>query len=354
VLYVGRDIQAVTGANFLFTSLFKLQPGSAFEQQYEFILVLVIPGRGMAFGHDALDVDALTLSQSFEQLFGEFARYIVEEIFHERIIVGPLYSHNESFINYYSNHDWLIYRFPMTEFFTQHQDLLWILTLFTDLGFAVLCYRLFGRIGLYGVVIFSLLLANIMGPKLTVVFGLQTSMGVILYSSIFFATDLLSEKYGRKEAQRAVMLGFFVSVALVVMTQISILFLPSVMPKTAEFAQSVHAATVTLFNYTPRFVFGSLLAYLISQSFDVWVFHRIRNATGGRHLWLRNTGSTLLSQAIDTLIYGLVVWWGLVDLVTALQLAGAKYVFKFVIAVVDTPFIYLACRWKVYTDKSNV
>jgi uncharacterized integral membrane protein (TIGR00697 family) len=97
-----------------------------------------------------------------------------------------------------------------------------------------------------------------------------------------------------------------------------------------------------------------LLAYLISQSFDVWVFHRIRNATGGRHLWLRNTGSTLLSQAIDTLIYGLVVWWGLVDLVTALQLAGAKYVFKFVIAVVDTPFIYLACRWKVYTDKSNV
>ena len=73
----------------------------------------------------------------------------------------------------------------------------------------MLCYRLFGRTGLYGVVIFSLLLANIMGPKLTVVFGLQTSMGVILYSSIFFATDLLSEKYGQNEAQKAVLLGFF-------------------------------------------------------------------------------------------------------------------------------------------------
>jgi uncharacterized PurR-regulated membrane protein YhhQ (DUF165 family) len=212
----------------------------------------------------------------------------------------------------------------MTELLSQHQLLLWILTVITDLGFAVLCYRLFGRTGLYGVIIFSLLLANIMGPKLTVIAGLQTSMGVILYSSIFFATDLLSEKYGRKEAQRAVLLGFFVS----------------------AFALSVHEATVTLFDYTPRFVFGSLLAYLISQSFDVWVFHRIRDATNGRHLWLRNTGSTLLSQAIDTLIYGLVVWWGLVDLVTALQLAGAKYVFKFTIAVIDTPFIYLACRWK--------
>jgi len=234
----------------------------------------------------------------------------------------------------------------MADLLSQHQVLLWIITVFTDLGFAVLCYRLFGRTGLYGVVIFSLLLANIMGPKLTVIAGMQTSMGVILYSSIFFATDLLSEKYGKTEAHRAVMLGFFISVALVVMTQISMQFLPSTVPSTAAFAQSVHAATVTLFDYTPRFVFGSLLAYLISQTFDVWVFHRIREATNGRHLWLRNTGSTLLSQAIDTLIYGLVVWWGLVDLVTALQLAGAKYVFKFAIAVIDTPFIYLACRWK--------
>ena len=234
----------------------------------------------------------------------------------------------------------------MAEFFSQHQLLLWIITLFTDLGFAVLCYRLFGRTGLYGVIIFSLILANIMGPKLTVIGGLQTSMGVILYSSIFFATDLLSEKYGQSEAQRAVFLGFFVSVVLVVMTQISMLFLPSTLPQTSAFALSVHEATITLFDYTPRFVFGSLLAYLVSQSFDVWVFHRIRNATNGRHLWLRNTGSTLLSQAVDTLIYGLVVWWGLVDLVTALQLAGAKYVFKFVIAVVDTPFIYWACQWK--------
>ena len=142
------------------------------------------------------------------------------------------------------------------------------------------------------------------------------------------------------------MLGFFVSVTLVVMTQISMLFMPSTMPQTSAFALSVHEATITLFDYTPRFVFGSMLAYLLSQSFDVWVFHRIRNATGGRHLWLRNTGSTLLSQIVDTLIYGLVVWWGMVDLVTALQLAAAKYVFKFAIAVIDTPFIYLACKWQ--------
>jgi len=223
-----------------------------------------------------------------------------------------------------------------------------------DLSAAILLYRLFGRTGLYAVVIFGLLLANVLGPKLTIIFGLQTSMGVILYSSIFFATDLLSEKYGRAEAQKAVMLGFAISVLLVVMTQIGLQFAPSDNPKTAEFANSVHTAMLALFDYTPRFVAGSLLAYLISQSLDVWVFHRIREATNGKHLWLRNTGSTLISQAVDTLIYGLVVWWGIVDFVTAMQLAAAKYVFKFAIAVIDTPFIYLARNWQIKSNQAEL
>ena len=129
------------------------------------------------------------------------------------------------------------------------------------------------------------------------------------------------------------------------MTQLSLQYVPSNAPETAEFARSVHEATLTLFDFTPRFVFGSLLAYLISQSFDVWVFHKLREATKGRHLWLRNTASTLASQLVDTAIYGLVVWWGLVSLSTAIQLAAAKYVFKFAIAIIDTPFIYWARRW---------
>jgi uncharacterized integral membrane protein (TIGR00697 family) len=234
----------------------------------------------------------------------------------------------------------------MTTYLIQNQGMLWLLTVIIDLGFAIGLYRLFGRYGLYGSIIFSLILANIQGPKLTIIFGLQTSMGVILYSSIYFATDVLSEKYGRAEAQRAVLLGFAVSVMLVVLSQVSLLFQPSTHTNTAAFAMQMHTAMGSLFNYTPRFVLGSLLAYLISQSLDVWLFERIRKATHGRHLWMRNNGSTMMSQAVDTVIYGLVVWWGIVDLVTAMQLAAAKYLFKLVIAAIDTPFIYLARSWK--------
>ena len=235
----------------------------------------------------------------------------------------------------------------ITEWFQFHQEFLWFFTIGADLGFAIILFRLFGRQGLYASIVISLLLANLQGPKLTEIFGLQTSMGVILYSSIYFATDLLSERYGKREATRAVMIGFVVSVIIIVMISISLMYLPATNPETAGLAQSIHQATATLFTFTPRFVLGSLLAYLISQRFDVWIFHKIKTKTQGRHLWLRNNASTMVSQAIDTLIYGIVVWWGVVDFATAMQLALAKYLFKIIIALVDTPFIYLARDWNV-------
>ena len=240
-----------------------------------------------------------------------------------------------------------MFSLAVQNFFAGQQELLWLMTVVVDLGFALLLFKLYGRQGLYAVVIVSLLLANLFGPKLTMVFGMQTSMGVILYSSIYFATDLLSERYGKREANRAVMIGFFVSIIIIVMISIGLLYLPSTNPKTAEFSQSVHDATEVLFNFTPRFVLGSLLAYLISQSFDVWIFHYIKQRTQGRHLWLRNNLSTMLSQAIDTVIYGVVVWWGIVEFEVAMALALVKYAFKVAIALIDTPFIYWARNWQV-------
>jgi uncharacterized integral membrane protein (TIGR00697 family) len=233
------------------------------------------------------------------------------------------------------------------QFFAEHQSLLWAATLCIDLSITLCLYRLFGTRGLYGAVVLGIVMANIQGPKLTMVLGMQTSLGVILYSGIYFATDLLSEKYGKEEANRAVRLGFAVSIAVVVMMSIGLMFKPSTDPKTAAFALEVHTAFETILNFTPRFVFGSLLAYIISQSCDVWVFHYLKKRTNGRHLWLRNNVSTMVAQAIDTTIYSLVVWWGLVDLVTAIKLGLAKYFFKLVIAAFDTPFIYWARNWRV-------
>jgi len=232
----------------------------------------------------------------------------------------------------------------LQQFFLANQEALWLTTVFVDLGFTVLLYRLFGKTGLQVAIAMSILLANLQGPKLTVIFGFQTSMGVIFYSSIFFATDVLSENFGRREASKAVWMGFVASIIVLVMMSLSLLYQPTDRAATAGFANDIHAAFATIVDYTPRFVIGSLLAYLISQSFDVWAFHRIKQMTGERWLWLRNNGSTMMSQLLDTVIYSLVAWWGIVDLKTALALGAAKYVFKIAIAMIDTIFIYWA-RW---------
>lgn len=230
----------------------------------------------------------------------------------------------------------------VVQFFAANQELLWLTTLLLDLAATVTLYRLFGKTGLQVAIATAIILANLQGPKLTVIFGYETTLGVIFYSSIFFATDVLSENYGRAEANKAVRMGFAVSVIVLVMMSLALMYAPSDRPETAQFSRDIHDAFSTILNFTPRFIAGSLLAYIVSQSFDVWAFHQIRKMTGERWLWLRNNLSTMASQVIDTAIFSLVAWWGTVDLVTALKLGATKYMFKLVIAAIDTSFIYWA------------
>ena len=228
-----------------------------------------------------------------------------------------------------------------------NQELLWLLTVVYDLGLAILLYRFFGKYGLYTAVVLGIVLGNLQGGKVSelTLFGYSftASMGAILYSGIYFATDVLNEKFGREEANRAVMLGFVANVAVMITLLISIQFRPSDITGSAL---EVHNAISTLAYYSPAFVIGSLIAYLVSQTFDVWFFHKIKSYTGESKLWLRNNLSTITSQLIDTMIYQFTwVFATGMDWTTALMLAATKYIFKVLIAAVDTIFIYWVRKW---------
>ena len=233
------------------------------------------------------------------------------------------------------------------EIFSLSQESLWLITVVYDLGLALLLYRFFGKYGLYVAVVLGIVLGNLQGGKVSelVIFGstYKVSMGAILYSCIYFATDVLNEKYGRAEANRAVMLGFFANIAVMITLVISVQFKPS---NITGSALEVHNAISTLAFYSPAFVIGSLTAYLISQTFDVWFFNWLKEKTNGSKLWLRNNLSTIASQLLDTMIYQItwVVATGM-DWSTALALALTKYAFKVIIAIVDTIFIYWVRKW---------
>ena len=231
----------------------------------------------------------------------------------------------------------------------QNQELLWVLTVVYDLGLAIILYRFFGKYGLYAAVILGIVLGNLQGGKVSQLeffgYSFTASMGAILYSGIYFATDVLNEKFGREEANRAVMLGFVANIAVMITLLISVQFKPS---QITGSALEVHNAISTLASYSPVFVTGSLIAYLVSQTFDVWIFHRIKVLTDGKYLWLRNNVSTITSQALDTFLYTFVWVIGTeLSFLAAFGIALTKYVFKVIIALIDTIFIYWVRKWEV-------
>jgi len=216
-------------------------------------------------------------------------------------------------------------------------SLLWIGFILLDLGLVTLVYRFFGKNGLYAIIVASIIAANIMVVKTVQIFGLVATLGNVVYGSIFFATDILSEVYGKKTARRGVWLGFIAMALMTLWMQIGLKFIPHA----SDFSQD---SLSTIFGLMPRIAAGSMIAYLVSQHHDIWAFHFWRNKTRGRFLWLRNNASTMVSQAIDSAIFCAIALWGVFDTNTWGQILLSTYLLKLLVAAIDTPFIYLAKR----------
>jgi len=216
-------------------------------------------------------------------------------------------------------------------------NLLWIAFIVIDLSLALIAYRFFGKFGLYTIIVASVITANIQVLKTVQLFGSVATMGNVLYGSIFFATDILSEVYGKKAARRAVWLGFIGMILMTFWMQIGLKFIPDI----SDFSQS---SLSTIFELMPRVAAGSMIAYVVSQHHDIFAFHFWKNKTKGRFLWLRNCASTMVSQAIDSLIFCTIALWGLFDINVWLQILATTYLLKWFVAVMDTPFLYLATR----------
>lgn len=223
---------------------------------------------------------------------------------------------------------------------------LWVGFLLLDLMVVLVMFRLFGKVGLIAFIVISIITCNLQVVKLIEIFGIETTLGNIAYGGIFLSTDLINELYGKQESRRAVWIGFTAILVVTVYMQIAIWFKPS--PHDA-----LHSTIESLFSVIPRVVIASLLAYLMSQMHDVWAFQWWRERFQGRYLWLRNNVSTATSQLIDSVVFTMLAFAPLPILgvvpgfekwTTILSVMVTTYVIKLLIALVDTPFIYLGVR----------
>jgi len=198
-------------------------------------------------------------------------------------------------------------------------------------------FRLFGRVGLVGFICAAVVLMNIFVTKSMRVFGVGATGGNVLYACVFLATDLLSEYYGGREARRAVLIGFAASILALASSQAILLFEPAPW-------DWAHDPLALLFTPLLRIVSGSMLAYLASQILDTYLYDLIRRRW--KPLWLRNNGSTWVSQLVDTLVFCTVALLGTMPPYAWAQVVASTYFLKVVIAALDTPFIYLSRRLK--------
>ena len=223
-------------------------------------------------------------------------------------------------------------------------ELLFIIQTIIGLAFTLVAFSM-GRNWLYGYIAVCIVLANIFVTKQITLFGIPATGGNVLYGSIFLATDLLAEHFGKREARQAILLGFGAALFYLIMSQFILKFSPS--PDDWGAAEGM----ATIFDFAPAIVLASLMAYLISQFHDIWAFHWIREKTGGRYLWLRNNGSTWISQLIDSVVFSILAFLVLpilfpsaealpFDIVVGIIIS--TYFLKILVAAIDTPFIYLS------------
>lgn len=229
--------------------------------------------------------------------------------------------------------------------------LLWLAFALVNFILIVLAYKLFGKTGLYSWIALGTVLANIQVVK-SIEFDLGfivmgATLGNIMYGTLFLVTDALGEKYGIKSAKRAVYIGFFSLLSTVVIMQLALLFNPAPW----DFAQD---SLQTIFGFLPRLALGSLLAYGISQMFDVYFFSYIKKRKPGtKYLWLRNNGSTVVSQLIDTIIFVPIAFAPIsifgemgFDWAIVWDIFWTTYIIKVIVAALDTPFVYLITKIK--------
>lgn len=220
--------------------------------------------------------------------------------------------------------------------FNMHNELIFIIEFLLIFSLLLLCYKLFGKIGIYVWIVLSTVLANIQVTVTIGVFGMVATLGNIIYGSSFLATDILSEKHGIKEARQGVFIGFFANLATMLIMQLIIRYTPHSSDIMMEHVQEIF----TLF---PRIVLGSLAAFLFSQLHDTWAYEYWKKRFPN-HLWLRNNASTIVSQALDTAIFVSIAFWGVFEAKIVLGIAISTYILKFIVALCDTPFMYLAAR----------
>ena len=222
-------------------------------------------------------------------------------------------------------------------------EALLLVSLVVAFGSLVLVQKFLGKSGIYAWIAVCTILADTEVTILVKAFGMEQTLGNTLFAATFLATDILSEMYGKKESRKGAIVGIIATLAFMLYSFIWQHYIPSENDWAMPFVKG-------LFGNTPRMLLSSLIAYAVSEVLDVNLYHWIWKATErksgnkDKFLWVRNNGSTLVSQAVNIVLFNFGAFMGIYDWPTLLSVTASCYVIYVFTSLLDTPFIYLAKR----------
>lgn len=232
-------------------------------------------------------------------------------------------------------------------------ELLWAVLLLVAFATVLGMHRLFGPAGLFAYVSVAVIAGNLHVLKITQ-FSLLPDpipLGTILFATTFLSTDILAEYHGPKIARRAVLVAFSSLILFNLFMFLALAFRP-LSPEAGDlgaYGAQMQTHLQAVFLPSLGILAASLIAYIVSQFNDIWIFESLRRYTRGKHLWLRNNVSTAISALIDNLIFGLLAF----RLFTSTPVEWNTLLFSYVlgtyglrlaVSILDSPIIYLAKR----------
>jgi uncharacterized integral membrane protein (TIGR00697 family) len=213
-------------------------------------------------------------------------------------------------------------------------ELLLLTTSIVSAGFILLAWK-FNKERLYGVIAINLILISLLGGKIVEFFGYQTNTGNIFYASAFLATYFLIERHGKQEGARSILIG---SVAVVFFT----IFLKlSIALQSVDVSSALDMAYAKAFDPTFRLAFASVLAYIVSQTVNVNIYSALKHKFEGAHLWLRANISNVVAQAIDSVVFFVIAFWGVVPPDNIKEIILTGFTIKVLFMVCASPLLRL-------------
>lgn len=194
--------------------------------------------------------------------------------------------------------------------------------------------KTFGKTGIVAWMSMALILANITTAKNIDLFGLETTLGTVMFATTFLATDMLTEKYGKFAAIKGILLSWVVACAFLAFTTLATTYEPNSLDFISNSMDDV-------FSYNVRITSASLVMCLVANLLDIWIYSKLKAKMGGRHMWVRNNVATITCNCGENFLFMLLAFGGVFPISDILMIALTTSIIEAALAVFDTPFLYM-------------